>query len=258
MIVSKLAIFSVFIILTAVLIAYDVNGETQSAKIDKLVGELISSKGNPNQRYDLRYNRDDNGTPILILAVTQKNVDAVANLLKNGAEPNIEAKKGWGETALFLVAVSLDDEPDSGIRDEICAKTMKITEILLDAKANVNAKNKLDRTPLYVAATKGRADICAILISRGANVNEQNRVGETPIFRAAQGGYWKVVKLLLENKAKLSSEDKLMKSPLEAAEAREDEKIHKSIRQKLGKSYYSDADYDKTIDILRKAAMPTK
>ncbi|MFA6293759.1 MAG: ankyrin repeat domain-containing protein [Victivallales bacterium] len=256
MAISRFARMSVFVLIVAALNVADV--KAQSPKLDQVVSELISSKGTLNQRYDFRFNKDDNGIPILISAVTQKNADAVAILLKNGADPNIEKKKGGGETALFLVAVSLDDEPDAKIRDEICAKTMKICELLLDAKANANLRNRIDSTPLSVAATKGRADICALLISRGADVNAQNRVGETPLFKAAQGGYWKVVELLLKNKAKISSDDKLMSNPLKAAEERSDEKLHKSIRQKLGKSYYIDADYDKTIDILRKAAPPSK
>lgn len=255
---SRFARMSGIALFAAVLSVADLKAQSQVGKIDQIVSELISSKGNLNQRFDIRFNKDDNGTPILISAVTQKNADAVANLLKNGADPNVETKKGGKETALFLVAVSLDDEPDSKIRDETCAKTMRICELLLDAKANVNVWNRIDRTPLHVAAIRGRADICALLISRGADVNAQNRVGETPIFRAAQGGYWKVVELLLKNKAKISSEDKFMGNPLKAAEERMDEKLHKSIRQKLGKSYYIDADYDKTIEILRKAAMSAK
>lgn len=258
MIMSKLARMSLITMLVAALNAADVKAQSPTGKVDQIVSELISTKGNLNQRYDFRFNKDDNGTPILILAVKQKNSDAVANLLKNGADPNVEEKKGGGETALFLVAVSLDDEPDPKKRDETCAKTMRICELLLDAKANVNVWNRINRTPLHVAAIRGRADICALLISRGADVNAQNRVGETPLFRAAQGGYWKVVELLLKNKAKISSDEKLMSNPLKAAEERSDEKLHKDIRQKLGKSYYIDADYDKTIDILKKAVATAK
>ncbi len=258
MIMPRFAMMSVFTLFALVLNVTEMKAQKPAGKVDQVVSELISSKGDLNQRYDFKFNRDGNGIPILILAVTEKNADAVAILLKNGADPNVEKKKGGGETALFLVAVSLDDEPDSKIRDEICAKTMRICELLLDAKANVNVWNKINRTPLHVAAIRGRADICALLISRGADVNAQNIVGETPLFRAAQGGYWKVVELLLKNKAKISSGDKLMSNPLKAAEERGDEKLHKDIRQKLGKSYYIDADYDKTIEILRKAAMPAK
>jgi len=90
--ITVLALFAAVLDLNA-------NAGSTSEKIDQLVSELISSKVNPGQRYDSRYNRDDNGTPILILAVSYGSTDAVARLLKNGANPDIATKQGGTETA---------------------------------------------------------------------------------------------------------------------------------------------------------------
>ncbi|HCE43104.1 MAG TPA: hypothetical protein DET40_06130 [Lentisphaeria bacterium] len=241
------------VLFSSTLVAADGKAPAPAGKVDQIVNELISSKGDLNQRYDSRFNKDDKGIPVLVWAVSQKNSDAVGKLLKNGANPNAETMKGSGETALFEVAESMDIEVDAKQRVERCALTKKICELLIDGKADVNFKNKLDCTPLYKAATRGRDDLCLLMINKGADVNAQDKLGNTSLHQAAKYGCWKVVDLLLKSKANAGGENKLKKTPLKLAEERMDEKLHKEIKQKFGNSYYADYDYDKTIEILRKA-----
>lgn len=64
-----------------------------------------------------------------------------------------------------------------------------ITEVgnLLESGNNtVNVKAQLDgRTPLHIAACRGRADIATILLAYGADVNVVDRGGRTPLYEAA-------------------------------------------------------------------------
>ena len=227
--------------------------DSSGTKIDQIVKELVAAKGNLNQCYDSKMNKNDSGIPILIWAVSSKNLEAIKTLLDNGANPNIETMKGSSETALFEVSDSMDIEPDAKIREERRLKTREICETLIKAKADVNYKNKLGGTPIYKAATRGREDICAILIANSADVNAQDRLGNAPLHQAAMYGYWKAVELLIKNKADASVANKLKKTPLQLANERRDEKDQKEMRQKMGNSYYADADYDKTIEVLKKA-----
>jgi len=53
-------------------------------------------------------------------------------------------------------------------------------------------------TPLHLAAEKGYVDVCQILLEAGADLHAKNRKGFTPLHLAAQNGHIEVCKLLLE------------------------------------------------------------
>ena len=57
-----------------------------------------------------------------------------------------------------------------------------------------NYYNKL----LHVAAEKGELDLLKFLIKNGAEINEPNKVNRTPIFLAAQNNHVKVVEFLIK------------------------------------------------------------
>ena len=58
-------------------------------------------------------------------------------------------------------------------------------------------------------------------------------------------------KILIKNKTRKNVKDLLNKTPLQLAEQRCDEDLHKKIRKDLPGAY-PNADYNKTIDILKK------
>lgn len=57
----------------------------------------------------------------------------------------------------------------------------KMVQKLLDAGANVNARNRDGATPLFVVAD-GRVDLAEMLLGKGANVNASNEYGQTPLM----------------------------------------------------------------------------
>ncbi len=69
---------------------------------------------------------------------------------------------------------------------------------LLNAGANVNAKDKYGKTPLIWVAGIGLTDICALLVENGADVKARDNNGTTAAISAAQFGlgYIKTVKFL--------------------------------------------------------------
>ena len=93
--------------------------------------------------------------------------------------------------------------------------------LLLDAGANVNAKNRRDSTPLHWAI-HDEAKVRALL-SRGATVNVKQVEGRTPLYQAASMGHaLPIVRLLLETGANPNIALANGRTPLMAAAGRGD------------------------------------
>ena len=60
---------------------------------------------------------------------------------------------------------------------------------MIDAKADVNVKNKDGFTPLYKCAQKGHLEVAQALIDAKADVNVKNKDGWTPLYLCAQAGH---------------------------------------------------------------------
>jgi ankyrin repeat protein len=101
------------------------------------------------------------------------------------------------------------------------SKTPNIEEVkrLIDAGAELDAKNNFDRTPLYIAAANGHAEITRLLIDAGAELDARNKYGRTPLYAAAANGHTEIAKLLIDAGAKLDARDKDDWTPLHYAAA---------------------------------------
>ena len=109
----------------------------------------------------------------------QPRCDAI--LLKAGAAVN--AKNGLDTTALIWGALD----------------TAKV-RLLVDAGADVNARSKVGRTPLLVAASRpGSADAVRLLLAKGANPKIADVRGSTPLSEAARLNDLDTMKALLTN-----------------------------------------------------------
>jgi ankyrin repeat protein/Mg2+ and Co2+ transporter CorA len=73
-----------------------------------------------------------------------------------------------------------------------------VIDLLLQHKADVNAKSDGGWTPLHNACEKGCEKIVRMLLTAGADINGQLLNGMTPLHRASQAGHTDVVKCLLE------------------------------------------------------------
>ena len=72
----------------------------------------------------------------------------------------------------------------------------EIVNVLLNAGANVNAKNNIGYTALEVAIRKGHTEIVNALLKAGADVNAKDSFGMTMLELAKMYGHTEVVKTL--------------------------------------------------------------
>lgn len=78
---------------------------------------------------------------------------------------------------------------------------------LIDAGANVNARDSASVPVLTVAVRSGRVKVAEALLTRGADVNAQDDRGQTALMVAAGFSDPKMVRLLLDHKADVNIKD---------------------------------------------------
>ncbi len=135
------------------------------------VGALLDANANANDV-------NEHGRSAFLLAAEGGQTRIVENFLASGADPNSTDK--YGTTALMVAA----HKPE-------------IVKLLLDAGALVDVKTEpLGMTALYIAAQNGWVEAVRLLVNAGANVNAKDMDGRTPLNRALVGKYEAVIKML--------------------------------------------------------------
>jgi hypothetical protein len=95
-----------------------------------------------------------------------------------------------------------DDDNDERALAAACYKGhTECARLLIDHKANVNAKYGTGWTALYEAAVGGYVACVELLVQNGADVNCQTNVGWTPLMFSSYHGQLTVAQYLLEQKA---------------------------------------------------------
>lgn len=115
-------------------------------------------------------------------AIRADNGNAIAALIHQGFDANVRDPKG--EHALHLAA-----------RDNAARA---ILALLRWEKIDVEPRNKVDESPLMLAALGGHLETVKMLIARGADVNKP---GWAPLHYAATRGHLDVLRVLLEHNA---------------------------------------------------------
>ena len=86
--------------------------------------------------------------------------------------------------------------------------TICATTDLLQAKADINAIDEWDRIPLHDAAKKANSKTIKVLIEAGADLNAKNAKRQTPLHRTALSIRWvESMHLLLDARASARIED---------------------------------------------------
>ncbi len=145
----------------------------------------------PQEVYQHQLNRK------LFNAIGQGNTDAIASLLKEGADANSVI----GNTTLLKSAI-LRDIPSNNNRE--------IVELLIQAGADVNNVGTSGTAPLLDAAFKGYTDVVKLLIDNGADINHVNKIDRTPLMEATIRGHTDIVRLLVEHGARLPDNPQLI------------------------------------------------
>jgi ankyrin repeat protein len=127
----------------------------------EIVGALIQSGANPNQKDDIEYTA-------LALAAENRHLSAVQTLVTAGADVNILVT--YGNTPLILA----------------CQQgALEIAEFLLDRGANIATTNRERETALMKAAATGNLPLVRLCIDRGADINTISKEHTTALAIAA-------------------------------------------------------------------------
>ena len=93
-----------------------------------------------------------------------------------------------------------------------------MASLLLAAGADVTAtETKYGSTPLHTAAFNGHADVAAVLLDAGADVGARNANALTPLHYAASNDHMAVVQLLLQRGASARALSREGRTPLQKA-----------------------------------------
>ena len=126
----------------------------------------------------------DNGMVPLHQAVKKGFGKAIACLIANGANPNVQDNLG----ALPL-------------HYAVQKNKFKMVKFLISHDALVDLSDNEGNKPLHFAAWNGNYELVEILITVGADVNATNKQNETPLFCATTVGHYAIVQQLLDRGA---------------------------------------------------------
>jgi len=137
----------------------------------------VNAQGSSDSRFS--------GWTPLHIALFHRATNVVQLLLDKGANPNLVMENP--KTLEFRTA--LHNAVEYGYAREV--------ELLLDHKADVNALDFLDNTPLIRATKKNDASILKVLLAHDADINAVDSNGNTALAIAVQSDQKQVAELLL-------------------------------------------------------------
>ncbi len=109
---------------------------------------------------------------------------------------------------------------------------LEMVQILLDCRADVNARAERGSTPLGFALSGpylSDASVVRLLLGHGADPNIQALHGLTPLHHASEKGWIEVARLLIEHGARVEVKDDDGKTPLDVASGERWEEIIKLL-----------------------------
>ncbi len=145
----------------------------------KSLEALLKLGANPNIE-------DKKGKPALYIASGFGNIEIVKVLVKNGANLN----KSYRKTTPLMHA--------------IYSYKLETAKFLLKSGANVNAANSQGDRAIHLASIKNDPELINLLIEKGANVNEKGTYEMTPIYGAISSNNLEIAKILIANGAKVN------------------------------------------------------
>jgi len=137
--------------------------------------------------------------PTLGRLVLRSDLDMVTLLVDNGADVNHEDLYLLPPLR-FVIGEGLEfsESPRSAEQEE---NSLKIANLLIDKKANVNRADGYGYTLLHIAASLNKLELAKILINKKASVNHTDMCGKTALFGAAENKHWDMVDLLINSGA---------------------------------------------------------
>lgn len=156
----------------------------------------------------------------LVAAARGIDEDSVNLLLAAGADPNLPEGGAYGEGNTALMEISRHGAKQDS-RVEAGVRTLRL---LLERKADVNARNRRGQAALHYAASQ-RPELAMLLLAAGASVNVVDKNGGTPLHRAVEGRQAELAKLLLDRGAEVNAEEMGGVTPLLIAQDNGDTRL---------------------------------
>jgi uncharacterized protein len=177
---------------------------------------------------------DDQGWTPLHTASQFGHLDAMKLLLAAGANKN--TKDSAGGTPLYIACqynhpdiveflcnsgtdtnIATTDNGTTPLQIACTQGNLKIAEILIVHKANIDAHDLLGWTPLHSACARNHPNLVSLLIINKANIEAQNEQQMTPLLLAAGNGFLDITELLITDNANVNAEDETKWTPLHYA-----------------------------------------
>uniref|UniRef100_A0A3Q1HNA3 KAP NTPase domain-containing protein n=1 Tax=Anabas testudineus TaxID=64144 RepID=A0A3Q1HNA3_ANATE len=150
--------------------------------------------------------RSDNGQTPLMLAAEQGSLEIVQELVRRGANVNLDDVVGETNTSSCYCAVTVSQGGWTALTWACYKGRVEVAKLLLEQGANPNTTGQFSVYPIIWAAGRGHADIVKLLLQNGAKVNCSDKYGTTPLIWAARKGHFDCVMYLLENGADVDQE----------------------------------------------------
>lgn len=116
----------------------------------------------------------DMGHTPLCIACASLNAELVEELLED-SELDLNITTMDGKTPLHMVCIPKED-----------AQSFKIINLLIQKGYDINARDKKNKTPLFLACNSENAELVKILLKSGSLVNTSTISGDTPLKRACK------------------------------------------------------------------------
>lgn len=142
--------------------------------------------------------------------LTEKNPKLVNSKNKNGYTPLSMVLGINSRMAIYLIKKGADVNGkfgDFGHTPLHFTNDIEVARLLVKRGAKVNEKTSYGMTPLHIAASDGKKEICFLLIEHGAKTDENSEIG-TPLIQAVIGGHCEIAKLLIEKGADINKPSK--------------------------------------------------
>lgn len=130
----------------------------------------------------------------LQVATINGHKDTISYLLSHGAVVNLRG----GEYGSAIVAAAAAYH---------VKKAEAIIKLLIENKADIESKDRYDKTALHLASRYGTLPVIQLLLRNGANVHSVSNFGQTPLQIASVCGHEHVVQVLLEHDSNINHVD---------------------------------------------------
>lgn len=169
-------------------------------------------------------------------------------LIEKGANPETEhcgngeiqlltaAASGYEEFVKRILKTSVNLEAVDTLHREKTALSLAawhghvaIVRLLLEKGADIEAKWRGGRTPIFLATEEGHEEVIQLLLSKGAETEVKDDLGLTPLYHAIESKNEAVVRILVEGGANAETRGNMGQVPLLLAA----EKGHVGIMQLL-------------------------